>query len=57
MTALALAALCPIGMIFVRCAGGLSHSPAESVTEADVRRGDAPARRRPAPSAAGSLRP
>lgn len=33
---LALAGLCPIGMIFVRCAGGLSHSPAESVTEADV---------------------
>ncbi|UHC18107.1 allantoate amidohydrolase [Methylobacterium currus] len=33
---LALAGLCPIGMIFVRCAGGLSHSPAESVTAADV---------------------
>lgn len=33
---LALAGLCPIGMIFVRCAGGLSHSPAESVTEADI---------------------
>jgi allantoate deiminase len=33
---LALAGLCPIAMIFVRCAGGLSHSPAESVTEADV---------------------
>ncbi|TGE02256.1 allantoate amidohydrolase [Methylobacterium nonmethylotrophicum] len=33
---LALAGLCPIGMIFVRCAGGLSHSPAESITEADA---------------------
>ncbi|GJD60439.1 allantoate amidohydrolase [Methylobacterium frigidaeris] len=33
---LALAGLCPIGMIFVRCAGGLSHSPAESVTTEDV---------------------
>lgn len=33
---LALAALCPIAMLFVRCAGGLSHSPAESVTQADV---------------------
>ncbi|MBK3423990.1 M20/M25/M40 family metallo-hydrolase, partial [Methylobacterium ajmalii] len=33
---LALAGLCPIGMVFVRCAGGLSHSPAESVAEADV---------------------
>ncbi|KMO12759.1 allantoate amidohydrolase [Methylobacterium platani] len=33
---LALAGLCPIAMLFVRCAGGLSHSPAESVTEADV---------------------
>jgi allantoate deiminase len=33
---LALAALCPIAMLFVRCAGGLSHSPAESVAQADV---------------------
>ncbi len=33
---LALAGLCPIGMVFVRCAGGLSHSPAESAGEADV---------------------
>ncbi|WP_208642300.1 allantoate amidohydrolase [Methylobacterium terrae] len=33
---LALAGLCPIAMLFVRCAGGLSHSPAESVTQADV---------------------
>ena len=26
----------PIGMIFVRCRGGVSHNPAESVTAADV---------------------
>jgi allantoate deiminase len=24
-------------MLFVRCKGGLSHNPAESATEADVR--------------------
>jgi allantoate deiminase len=28
--------LAPIAMLFVRCAGGISHNPAESVTEADV---------------------
>ncbi|MEH3145708.1 MAG: allantoate amidohydrolase [Methylobacterium frigidaeris] len=33
---LALASLCPIGMLFVRCAGGVSHSPAESITAADA---------------------
>ncbi|HEV7439091.1 MAG TPA: allantoate amidohydrolase [Methylobacterium sp.] len=33
---LALAALCPIGMIFVRCAGGISHSPRESITVEDA---------------------
>ncbi|KAB1072402.1 allantoate amidohydrolase [Methylobacterium planeticum] len=33
---LALAALCPIGMIFVRCAGGISHSPRESITAEDA---------------------
>ena len=32
---IAMAALCPIGMIFVRCKGGISHNPAESITEAD----------------------
>lgn len=31
-----LAALSPIAMLFVRCAGGISHNPAESVAEADV---------------------
>ena len=29
-------ALCPIAMLFVRCAGGASHNPAESVTVPDV---------------------
>ena len=33
---LAMAGLCPIGMLFVRCAGGISHNPAESVTEGDI---------------------
>ena len=33
---LAMIALCPIGMLFVRCAGGISHNPAESITEADA---------------------
>jgi allantoate deiminase len=34
--AIALATLCPVGMIFVRCKGGISHNPAESITEADA---------------------
>jgi allantoate deiminase len=34
--AMAIAALCPVGMLFVRCAGGISHHPDESVTESDV---------------------
>jgi len=34
--AMAMAALCPVGMLFVRCADGISHHPDESVTEADV---------------------
>jgi allantoate deiminase len=33
---LAMAALCPIGMLFVRCAGGISHNPAESITAEDA---------------------
>lgn len=33
---LAMAALCPIGMLFLRCGGGVSHHPAESVTADDV---------------------
>lgn len=33
---LAMTALCPIGMLFVRCAGGISHHPAEAITTADA---------------------
>jgi allantoate deiminase len=29
-------ALCPIAMLFVRCAGGISHNPAESIDEEDA---------------------
>ncbi|HEX5218634.1 MAG TPA: allantoate amidohydrolase [Verrucomicrobiae bacterium] len=35
--AAALAAICPVAMLFVRCRGGISHNPAESASEADVR--------------------
>ncbi len=34
--AAALSALCPVAMLFVRCRGGLSHHPDESVRKADV---------------------
>lgn len=34
--AAALAAICPVTMLFVRCKGGISHNPAESASEADV---------------------
>jgi allantoate deiminase len=34
--AVMLAAIAPIAMLFVRCAGGISHNPAESVTVEDV---------------------
>lgn len=34
----AMASLCPVAMLFVRCRGGVSHSPDESVTAADVER-------------------
>ncbi|MCF3948441.1 allantoate amidohydrolase [Acidiphilium iwatense] len=33
---LAMIALCPIAMLFVRCKGGISHNPAESITTADA---------------------
>ena len=33
---LAIAALCPIGMLFVRCKGGISHNPSESITTRDA---------------------
>jgi allantoate deiminase len=34
--AMAIAPLCPIGMLFVRCKGGISHNPAESITAEDA---------------------
>lgn len=34
--AAALAAICPVTMLFVRCKGGISHNPAESATQADI---------------------
>lgn len=34
--AVALAALCPVGMLFVRCRDGLSHHPDEYASEADI---------------------
>ena len=37
--AAAMADLAPVGMIFVRCEGGVSHNPAESITAADAEAG------------------
>ncbi|WP_342628911.1 allantoate amidohydrolase [Nguyenibacter vanlangensis] len=34
--AMAMARLAPVGMLFLRCAGGISHNPAEAVDEADA---------------------
>jgi allantoate deiminase len=34
--AMTMAAITPISMLFIRCAGGISHNPLESVTAADV---------------------
>lgn len=34
--AAALAALCPVAMLFVRCRDGISHHPAESASPADI---------------------
>ena len=31
-----MAAMAPVAMLFVRCAGGVSHHPDESVAEGDV---------------------
>jgi len=36
--AMAMAALCPVGMLFLRCKGGISHTPAESITAEDAAR-------------------
>jgi allantoate deiminase len=35
--AAALSVICPVAMLFVRCKGGISHNPAESASEADIR--------------------
>jgi allantoate deiminase len=35
--AVVLSQICPVAMLFVRCKGGISHNPAESVKESDVR--------------------
>ncbi len=37
--AMAIASLCDVGMIFVRCKGGISHNPAELITAADAETG------------------
>ena len=34
--AVAMATLCPVAMLFGRCKGGISHTPAESIAEADA---------------------
>ncbi|MEO6218082.1 MAG: allantoate amidohydrolase [Sphingomonas sp.] len=34
--AMVMASLCPAAMLFIRCAGGISHNPAEAVKVADV---------------------
>ena len=34
--AMAVAAVCDVGMLFLRCAGGISHHPAEAVSAEDV---------------------
>jgi allantoate deiminase len=34
--AMAVAALCPVAMLFIRCEGGISHNAAEAVAGADV---------------------
>ncbi|OYY02663.1 MAG: hypothetical protein B7Y73_08570, partial [Acidocella sp. 35-58-6] len=34
--AMAIAALCPVGMLFVRCKHGISHTPEESITAEDA---------------------
>ncbi len=34
--AMVFSALCPIGMLFLRCGAGISHNPAESITAEDT---------------------
>jgi allantoate deiminase len=33
---MAMIAIADIGMLFVRCKGGISHNPAEAITEEDA---------------------
>ena len=33
---MAIAHPCPVGMLFARCKGGISHNPAESITVEDA---------------------
>jgi allantoate deiminase len=35
--AVVLSKICPVAMLFVRCKGGISHNPAESIKSADAR--------------------
>jgi hydantoinase/carbamoylase family amidase len=37
--AVAVAEIAPVSMLFLRCKGGISHNPAESITEADITTG------------------
>jgi len=34
--AMAMAEVCDVAMLFVRCEGGISHNPAEAITQADT---------------------
>ena len=43
--AAAISAIAPVGMIFVRCEGGISHNPAENITAEDAAAGVAVLRR------------
>ena len=49
-------AIAPVAMLFVRCAGGISHNPAEAVTAEDVAARSTSRRRLPR-AAADELRP
>jgi hypothetical protein len=33
---MAMAKLCPVAMLFLRCKGGISHNPAEAITVEDA---------------------
>jgi allantoate deiminase len=34
--AVTLSAIMPVAMLFVRCKGGISHNPSESISDSDV---------------------